>query len=190
MVHAADGERRRLVNGSKHWCHVEFRGAFMYVAWVGKLWVQRIAPNLTSEPLQARPACQRLLPMASPRGRHSWMELHRFRRSNFRSMATFLARLRLPRRQAASWEASSETREVSRSARKSTPLSFRPLKLTRRWVAQVLTSFTHTVHRMKEGRRYADHKLLRNITLLATKVHVILRSSVVLTWMRDAREPV
>ena len=35
MIHAADGESSRLVNGSKHWCHVEFWS--IYVAWVGKL---------------------------------------------------------------------------------------------------------------------------------------------------------
>ena len=37
---------------------------------------------------------------------------------------------------------------------------------------------------------YRVHPKLRSITLVATKVHVILRSFVVLTWMRDTTEPV
>ena len=32
------------------------------------------------------------------------------------------------------------------------------------------------------------HSKLHNIMLVATKVHVTLKSSVVLTWMRDKRE--
>ena len=32
------------------------------------------------------------------------------------------------------------------------------------------------------------HSKLRNFTLVATKVHMLLRSSVVLTWMHDIRE--
>lgn len=32
------------------------------------------------------------------------------------------------------------------------------------------------------------HSQLHNITLVATKVHLVLRSFVVVTWMRDRRE--